>query len=279
VVRGSFDARHPRRSIRTSRRTSCNGQTVGVGHGMVQFASPSLATCLVMLRMSPASSQRRKPCNAARLIFRHGWQLSHFSISSCSCAVQPAWMIPPVGISLASSTGAEMGLTLGGHISIFFWIGLSFFAVFYPACLYRALAYPIPPPERQEPLFAIFAAPAALLLSTWITLGGHQGHTLTHFLFLIEMLSIVLVATKIPRLSSLQFSPEHSAFTFPADIAAKACIIYTHLYMAKSGAMVVCSWLFLSLATVAVTVTLLRFCRAALHAIANPDSLADESSA
>lgn len=193
-------------------------------------------------------------------------------------AVTPAWMIPPVGIALASATGSEMGVKLGGYVSIFFWIGLVSFTFFFPATLYRALAYSSPPPERHEPFFAIFAAPSALLLSAWIALGGHQGHTLTHFLFLLEMCSIVLVATRIPRMASLSFSPEHAAFTFPADIAAKACITYTHLYMAKSGVMIVCSWLFLVLATVVVTVTLLRFCRAALDALANPDSLAEQNS-
>uniref|UniRef100_A0A7S0W3R1 Uncharacterized protein n=1 Tax=Hemiselmis tepida TaxID=464990 RepID=A0A7S0W3R1_9CRYP len=145
--------------------------------------------------------------------------------------------------------------------------------------MYKTVSPGMPSPERQEPLVAIFAAPAALLLTVWIALGGHQGHTLTHFLFLLEMLAVVFVASRIPRLASLPFTPEHSAFTFPADIAAKACIVYSHMYLVTSGTMVVCSWLFLFFATFAVSVTLARFCRAGLQALSDPDSLSDPEAA
>uniref|UniRef100_A0A7S0TX86 C4-dicarboxylate transporter/malic acid transport protein n=1 Tax=Hemiselmis andersenii TaxID=464988 RepID=A0A7S0TX86_HEMAN len=193
--------------------------------------------------------------------------------------VTPAWIIPPVGIALASGTASEMGLQLGGYVGIFFWIAIFFFCFFFPAALYKTVSLGVPTPERQEPLVAIFAAPAALLLTVWIALGGHQGHTLTHFLFLLEMLAVVFVAAKIPRLSVLPFTPEHSAFTFPADIAAKSCIIYSHMYLVTRGVMVVCSWLFLFFATFVVTVTAARFCRAGLQALSDPDSLSDPEAA
>ena len=40
-----------------------------------------------------------------------------------------------------------------------------------------------PLPEPLQATYAILAAPSALLLCQWVAIGGDQGHSLTHFLF------------------------------------------------------------------------------------------------
>ena len=81
-------------------------------------------------------------------------------------------------------------------------------------------------------------APAAVLLVAWIAMGGHQGHALTHFLFLVLMSSVVLVALRLPRLAAIPFVPAAAAGAFPADVTAKGTVLYTHLYQAQSTVMV-----------------------------------------
>eukprot|EP00286_Rhodomonas_abbreviata_P002822 CAMPEP_0181345966 /NCGR_PEP_ID=MMETSP1101-20121128/33056_1 /TAXON_ID=46948 /ORGANISM="Rhodomonas abbreviata, Strain Caron Lab Isolate" /LENGTH=175 /DNA_ID=CAMNT_0023458007 /DNA_START=262 /DNA_END=789 /DNA_ORIENTATION=+ len=153
-------------------------------------------------------------------------------------------------------------------VAVFFWVGLVSFVILWPVSLYRAHVHPTPVPEYQQPMYAVMAAPAALLLTSWIAMGGHQGHELTHFLFLVEMVAVVMVSLKLPQLSALPFSPATAAYTFPADITAKSSILYTHLYLTHSAVMVACSWFFVSIATVSVAITSLRFVSAAIDGVA-----------
>ena len=95
----------------------------------------------------------------------------------------------------------------------------------------------LPPPHTQLQ-YPMMVAPAAVLLIAWIAMGGHQGHALTHFLFLVLMSSVVLVALRLPRLASIPFVPAAAAGAFPADVTAKGAVLYTHLYQAQSTVMV-----------------------------------------
>jgi exfoliative toxin A/B len=192
-----------------------------------------------------------------RHIFRAEWE-----------QVTPAWMIPPIGIALASGSGTSIGI--GAGASVFFWLGLGAFFFCLPAALYRAHAYPIPPAAGDEALYTIFAAPAALLLTNWIAMGGHQGHTLTHFLFLVEVVCIILVLIRLPALASLPFSPQQAAFTFPSDVAAKSFILYAHLYQSTSGVLGAAAWLLVLIATAAVFGVFLRFCAVAAESAKDP---------
>jgi hypothetical protein len=56
-------------------------------------------------------------------------------------------------------------------------------------------------------------------------MGGHQGHALTHFLFLVLMTSVVMVALRLPHLATLTFSPAGVAAAFPADVTAKSVVL------------------------------------------------------
>ena len=154
--------------------------------------------------------------------------------------VTPSWMVPPIGIALAGGTGISIGI--GDGASIFFWFGLGAFFFAFPAALYRAHAHDVPPAPGDDALYPIFAAPAALLLSNWIAIGGHQGHTLTHFLFLAEVVCLLLVLIRLPALSAMPFYPQQAAFTFPADVAAKSFVLYAHLYRAEASILAAAAW-------------------------------------
>lgn len=49
--------------------------------------------------------------------------------------LQPAWMIPPIGICMASGSAHE--LRLPGPVDLFFYLALLFFLVLFPAIIYR----------------------------------------------------------------------------------------------------------------------------------------------
>jgi tellurite resistance protein TehA-like permease len=182
--------------------------------------------------------------------------------------VTPSWMVPPIGIALAGGTGTSIGI--GAGASIFFWAGLGAFFFALPATLYRAHAYPVPPAPGDDALYPIFAAPAALLLTNWIALGGHQGHTLTHFLFLAEIVCLALVAVRLPTLAAMPFSPQQAAFTFPADVAAKSFILYAHLYRADGALLAAAAWVLVAVATFAVFNIFARFCAVAAESVKEP---------
>ena len=138
-------------------------------------------------------------------------------------AVNPSWIIGPIGFTLASGTGFAI---IGESASYFFWAGLVIACFMVPLTLYRAHFVEEPIPEAQAPLYAIFAAPAALLLTNWIAIGGTALHPLTHILAVLEIGMLALVLSRAPRLMALPFTTSMAAFTFPSDIAARSLILY-----------------------------------------------------
>jgi exfoliative toxin A/B len=138
-------------------------------------------------------------------------------------AVNPSWIIGPIGFTLASGTGYVI---IGESASYFFWAGLAVACFMVPLTLYRAHFVDEPVPEAQAPLYAIFAAPAALLLTNWIAIGGSAHHPLTHILAVLEVCMLALVLARAPRLFALPFTTSMAAFTFPSDIAARSLLLY-----------------------------------------------------
>lgn len=132
----------------------------------------------------------------------------------------PNWLIPFVGLSMAAGTGAS--LDLGEWTEYFFWIAFLSFLILFPVMLYRLHAYP--EGNRAEAQYPYIAFPAALLLTSWIAMGGHQGHVLTHFLFLVQMCSIVLVSLRISNMFTMNFENDFSSLAFPSDISAKCSV-------------------------------------------------------
>jgi exfoliative toxin A/B len=148
-------------------------------------------------------------------------------------AFQPAWMIPPIGICMASGTGRALGM--GPWVEVFFYIGLLAFVFLLPAAIYRVHFWKDPLPEHLQPTIAIIAAPCALLLCQWVAIGGNERHSITHALFVGELLCVGFVARHVPTFLRLPLSRHHAAFTFPADISTKGVMIYSSLFLETSG--------------------------------------------
>lgn len=146
-------------------------------------------------------------------------------------AVKPSWIIVTIGgVTVASGTGRGI---IGESSSYFFWAGLVAACFILPLTLY--CAHTVDAPEVQAPLYAIFAAPIALLLVNWITIGGTADDPLTHALAVTEAFLFVLVCTRLPLFLSLPFNPSMAAFTFPAGIAARAFLLYAAAFAADGG--------------------------------------------
>jgi len=119
--------------------------------------------------------------------------------------VTPGGLAPPLGLAIAAGTGSALGAA--EWVNAFFWISFAGFLVVFPAVLYRVHAHPTFLADKHQAQYPLLAAPPAVLLIAWIAMGGHQGHALTHFLFLVLMSSVVLVALRLPHLATLPFTP------------------------------------------------------------------------
>jgi tellurite resistance protein TehA-like permease len=118
--------------------------------------------------------------------------LPHVQAGRVPEAYQPAWMIPPIGICMASGTG--QALSMGDWVQGFFWVALAFCVVLLPAAIFRFHGMSEQPvPQRHQATYAIIAAPAALLFCQWVALGGDETHAITHMLLLAEVACLGLV--------------------------------------------------------------------------------------
>eukprot|EP00960_Hanusia_phi_P025350 744245-Hanusia_phi.AAC.4 len=183
---------------------------------------------------------------------------------------RPSWMIPPIGICIAAGTGYEVGI--GAWADLFFYQGLVSFAVLFPAAVFRAHFCGLPEEEVNEPQYAILAAPSALLLCNWITMGGGNHDWLTHVLFLIEIFAAVLVFAKLQVFAKLPFTVHQASFTFPSDITAKAMIMYSLVVLPQNFLTVSISFLLLGFASVVVLMVSLRYLSAGLDELSHMTS-------
>ena len=124
---------------------------------------------------------------------------------------------------------------MGPWVEVFFYIGLLAFVFLLPAAIYRVHFWKDPLPEHLQPTIAIIAAPCALLLCQWVAIGGNERHSITHALFVGELLCVGFVARHVPTFLRLPLSRHHAAFTFPADISTKGVMIYSSLFLETSG--------------------------------------------
>ena len=184
---------------------------------------------------------------------------------------RPSWMIPPIGICIAAGTGYEVGV--GTSADLFFYQGLLAFAFLFPAAVFRAHFCGLPEEEVNEPQYAILAAPSALLLCNWITIGGGSQDWLTHILFMVEIFAVCLVFAKVQVFARLSFTVHQASFTFPADITAKAMIMYTLVVLPQNFFTVSLSFVLLGFASSVVLVVSLRFLTAALDEIRDKSPL------
>jgi tellurite resistance protein len=152
------------------------------------------------------------------------WVMSQWSNRADILAghVTPAWFIPVVG-NVVTPLGAP---TIGNvdlawfafGVGIVFWLGL------LPLVLQRVLTHDQPFPPPLLPTWAIFVAPPAMGMLSWVTLTGDADGPVTRVLYATAIMFFVLVLAQWRRLLAAPFGMPWWAYTFPFAAVAAAAV-------------------------------------------------------
>ncbi|MBF4805059.1 MAG: TDT family transporter [Pseudoleptotrichia goodfellowii] len=141
------------------------------------------------------------------------------------------WFIVYVGIVTVSVTAPWYKMPAFGKAA--FWFGFVTYIVLLPIVLYRVLKVK-KIPEPAIPTFAVFAAPAALLLAGYISSFPEKNFIIFNLLIFLTTLFYVTVLISMLKLLKLKFYPSFSAFTFPLVISGLALKLMTDVFK-KAG--------------------------------------------
>ena len=131
----------------------------------------------------------------------------------------PSWFVPPIGIVVACITIPSYHFMLLAKILLGF--GLIAYIIMLPLMLYRmCLGGYIE--DARKPTLAVFAAPASLTLTGYLSLIAHPNPFLVIMLFTLSFIMAISVYLMLIHMLRLPFSPAYSSFTFPLAISATA---------------------------------------------------------
>ncbi len=154
----------------------------------------------------------------ALLILWFSWNfLRGFSIKK----VFPSWFVVYVGIAAASVSAPVAGrLDIGQAV---FWFAFAAFLCLLPFVCWRVWGVR-QIPDSAKPTLVIFAVPASLLLSGYMTSFEVKNPDMVYallmaslFFFLVGLFYLIWLTWKYP-----DFTPLNAAFTFPMAISAIA---------------------------------------------------------
>jgi|GEM_PF-2702091 Tellurite resistance protein and related permeases len=140
--------------------------------------------------------------------------------------VTPAYLIPFIGIAVASVSAAPFDFPAAKPIAVGAFAAASFCVI--PLLIAATIRYvKVPVPDPLRPFFTLYAAPFALILSAYIVIcrrGWLPGPDLwrVEVLFVIGQCLYFIVIVKLPGLLKLPFMPSFTAFTFPLVLPAMA---------------------------------------------------------
>ena len=89
-------------------------------------------------------------------------------------------------------------------------------------------------PEPASPVFAVFAAPAALSLAGYINSFPEKNIVIFNLLIFLTVFFYTLVLFSMPKLLKIRFYPSYAAFTFPMVISSLALKLATGV-LKKAG--------------------------------------------
>lgn len=166
--------------------------------------------------------------------------------------VTPQWFMPVVGNIVAPIAAPRLGYMELGWF--FFSLGLLFWIVLLTIIFYRLVLHDRLPALLRPTLF-ILLSPPAVAFTAYVALNGHIDN-FARVLFYSAVIIAVLLASLAPSFVSLSFAPTWWSFTFPVDAFANASIHY--LGGNGSSAVVICSSIILTTATVIVSLVAVR---------------------
>lgn len=141
--------------------------------------------------------------------------------------VFPSYFIVYVGIVAASVTAPLYNMSkLGQYI---FWFGFAAYLILLPIVIYRTLKIK-EIPEPALPTITIFAAPASLCLTGYISSFESKNIYMIGFLGVLSSIMFICVLSYLPKMLKIKFYPSYSAFTFPIVITSMAFkVTYSYL--------------------------------------------------
>ena len=141
------------------------------------------------------------------------------------------WFIVYVGIITVSVTAPWFKMLMLGKIA--FWFGFVMYLILIPVVCYRVFKVK-KIPEPALPVFAVFAAPAALSLAGYINSFPEKNIVIFNLLIFLTVFFYALVLFSMPKLLKIRFYPSYAAFTFPMVISSLALKLATGV-LKKAG--------------------------------------------
>lgn len=133
----------------------------------------------------------------------------------------PAWFIPIVGNVVTPLAAREIGSEEFAWFA--FGVGLIFWVALLPLLLFRLLLHDNPMPPKLLPSLAIFVAPPAVSMLSWVALTGEAPSAPpARILYACVLVFVALVVGQYPKLRKVPFAIPYWAFTFPAAAASAA---------------------------------------------------------
>ena len=129
-----------------------------------------------------------------------------------------------VGIIIVSVTAPWFKMLMLGKIA--FWFGFVMYLILIPVVCYRVFKVK-KIPEPALPVFAVFAAPAALSLAGYINSFPEKNIVIFNLLIFLTVFFYTLVLFSMPKLLKIRFYPSYAAFTFPMVISSLALKLAT----------------------------------------------------
>jgi len=162
--------------------------------------------------------------------------------------------LPTVGIAMMAATSGSFGVLEHEIGFALFWNAAVFCVILQPLLAYRMFCVD----EKTlnptlMPTFFIYNAPVALVSATYFNLG-HPSKEVSIFLFCFQLLSTFLFLFFAPKIWGTRFTPVWSAATFPTIVSAMSCIGFAIQMDGENHLIMIFSFCFLSLASIAVLV-------------------------
>ncbi|MBU4557341.1 MAG: TDT family transporter [Actinobacteria bacterium] len=133
--------------------------------------------------------------------------------------VMPGWFLVFVGFVVASVTSPAFDAAPLGRV--FVWAGMIGYLAILPVVIYRLFKHG-DLPALALPTVAIFAAPPSLLLAGYLSVMQVKQPIVVYALLAMAAVSLLYVATRLPRILSNSFCPSCASLTFPFVISAIA---------------------------------------------------------
>lgn len=128
------------------------------------------------------------------------------------------WFVCYVGIAAGALTAPYFDFEAVGMALV--WFGLAAYAVLLALVTARYVLREVP--KGAQPTFCIYAAPASLMLATYLSCASQPSIPLTLGLGLLGQLMLIMVITQVPRFILNGFFPSYAAMTFPFVVTATA---------------------------------------------------------